>query len=660
VFQQAAWLQDQGRLREAEQLLETVIKADNRHFGAIYRLGLIRLQQGKFDEGELLFRRAVRIDKGSAEAQFHLAVALTGLGQVEKALQRYEKALALKPNFPEAHNNLGYTLQLLGHHEAASARYEKALALRSDYAEAHNNLGNALQTLKRFEAAVAEYGKALTSRPDYVEARNNLGNAVAALGRHEEAIGHYQQALAIRPNYPEAHLSLGNVLGALGRHEEAIASYERALAIKPDLADAFNSRGSALRNLHRPAEALASIDKALELNPEFAEALNNRGNALRDLNRPADALASFDKALALRSAFIEALNNRGNAFRDLKLHAEASASYGRALAIDPDHTETRWHRAGLWLVTGDFERGWEEYEWRWKTQQSARRRPDFAQPLWLGEDSLAGRTILLHAEQGFGDTIQFARYVPHVAAKAARVILRVQPQLVALLSSLEGRPQIVSSSEKLPAFDCHCPLLSLPLAFKTRLETMPATVPYLHASKEHMLKWTERLPKSAAPRIGIAWAGNPAFKGDQSRSIGLPRLSPLLSAAGVEFVSIQKDLRAGDRDILRNNPHVRHLGDEINEFGDSAAIMSQLDLVISSDTAIVHLAGALGKPVWILLQYAAEWRWLLDRADSPWYPTARLFRQTRIGDWDSVLEQVQQELAKHYGPSSGGQGRPSL
>jgi hypothetical protein len=202
----------------------------------------------------------------------------------------------------------------------------------------------------------------------------------------------------------------------------------------------------------------------------------------------------------------------------------------------------------------------------------------------------------------------------------------------------------VSSEEELPEFECHCPLLSLPLAFKTRLETVPATVPYLHASKEHMHKWADRLPKSAAPRIGIAWAGNPAFKGDQSRSIGLARLSPLLSAAGVELVSIQKDLRAGDRDILRNNPGVLHLGDEISDFRDSAAIVSQLDLVISSDTSIVHLAGALGKPVWVLLQYAADWRWLLDRNDSLWYPTARLFRQTKLGDWDSVLQQVQCEL----------------
>jgi Glycosyltransferase family 9 (heptosyltransferase) len=266
------------------------------------------------------------------------------------------------------------------------------------------------------------------------------------------------------------------------------------------------------------------------------------------------------------------------------------------------------------------------------------------QPLWLGEAPLAGKTILLHDEQGFGDAIQFVRYVPLVAARARKVILEVQRPLKSLFSGIAGASLILGRGEELPAFDCHCPLVSLPLAFKTRLDTIPATVPYLSASDDRIIKWKPRLPRSGKRRIGMAWAGSQAFKGDRTRSIGLPRLSPLLAAAGVEFYGIQRELREGDRKILESHPHVVHLGDTITDFDDTAAIISLLDLVISSDTSVVHLAGALGKPLWILLQYAADWRWLLDRGDSPWYPTARLFWQPEMGDWESVVARVGREL----------------
>jgi hypothetical protein len=272
-------------------------------------------------------------------------------------------------------------------------------------------------------------------------------------------------------------------------------------------------------------------------------------------------------------------------------------------------------------------------------------RRDFAQPLWRGEESLEGKTILLHAEQGFGDAIQFVRYVPFLAAKGAQVVLEAPPPLTALFSRIAGAAQVLARGEALPAFDWHCPLMSLPLALKTRLETIPAAVPYLSASEERVASWKQRLPEAGARRIGVAWAGNRNFKGDQTRSIGLARFSPLLSVNGIEFLSLQKDLRDGDREILRDNSHVRHVGDAMEDFSDTAAILSSVDLVISSDTSVAHLAGALGKPVWVLLQYVPDWRWLLERGDSPWYPTARLFRQPKIDDWESVIRQVKDRLS---------------
>ena len=267
------------------------------------------------------------------------------------------------------------------------------------------------------------------------------------------------------------------------------------------------------------------------------------------------------------------------------------------------------------------------------------------QSLWLGEQPIEGKTILLHAEQGFGDTIQFVRYVPLVAALGAKVIIEVQPALKMLLSAVKGADKVIGKGEKLPPFDFHCPLLSLPLAFKTRLETIPASTPYLSVPEERVAIWASQLPKSQMLRIGVVWGGNPDFVNDRTRSIGLARLAPLLSMPGFQFVSIQKDLRAGDQEILHNHPQLIHLGDKLADFSDTAAIMSRLDLVISSDTAPVHLAGALGRPVWVLLDHVSDWRWMLDRDDNPWYSTARLFRQPKVGEWESVVMRVADELS---------------
>ena len=298
------------------------------------------------------------------------------------------------------------------------------------------------------------------------------------------------------------------------------------------------------------------------------------------------------------------------------------------------------------LRIGDFDQGWKEYEWRWNVHPSWARPQDFPQHLlWLGERPIEGKTIVLHAEQGFGETIQFVRYVPMVAALGAKVILEVQPELKLLFANLKGADKVIGKGEALPPFDGHCPLASLPLAFKTRLETIPPATPYLSAPEECVALWRNRLPKSDLPRIGVAWAGNPEFVDDKPRSIGLAPLVPLLSTPGFQFISIQKDLRAGDEQILRDHPHILHLGDKLADFGDTAAIMSLLDLVISSDTVPVHLAGALNRPVWILLQHSPDWRWMVNRFDNPWYPSARLFRQQTAGDWTGVVRQVIEQLS---------------
>jgi tetratricopeptide (TPR) repeat protein len=635
-----------GNLAAAESLYLQLLEVRADHFDVLQMLGLLRYQQGRFLDALSLIGAALQTNPDFPPALLNYGLVLDALKRHQEALASYDKALAIQPGYAEALYNRGVVLRSLMRPAEALASFEMALSVRPDYVDAYNNRGYALQDLKRPAEALASYDKALAVQSNHARALHNRGSVLRDLHRPEEALASFERALAIKPDYVEAINNRGLALLDLHRPEEALASFERALAIRPDYVRALNNRGNTLQDLHRSAEALASYDKALAIAPAYAEALYNRGIVLRDLHRLIEALASFGKALSINPDHVDALNNRGVVLRALNRPVQALASYDRALSIAPDYVEAHSNRSSLRLLLGDFDRGWEEFEWRWRTQDFAPWRRDFAQPLWLGGEPLEGRTILLHAEQGLGDAIQFARYAPLVAARGAKVVLEVPPPLTALFSRIAGAALVVGRGETLPEFDCHCPLLSLPLAFKTRLQTIPATIAYLSAPEHRLIEWQRRLPETGMRRIGIAWAGNPNFKGDQTRSIGLARLSPLLSHPGIEFVGLQRDLRDGDREILGRNPGVKHVGDAIEDFADTASIMSSVDLVISSDTSVAHLAGALGKPVWILLQYAADWRWLLDRSDSPWYPTARLFRQPAIDDWESVIRQVADELAR--------------
>ena len=590
------------------------------------------------------FRRPPQTELSKVVSLFAEGLALHQAGRLGDAEEIYNKILAIQPDHFDSLHLLGVIFSQRGNHAEAVRQIDFALKTNPNDCLALNNRGVALKELKRFEEALASYDRALTVRPDFAEALSNRGVALYELKRFEEALASYDRALTLRPDYAETLCNRGLTLLELKRFEEALASCDRALMLRPDYPEALSNRGNALRQLKRFEEALASYDRALALRPDYAGALSNRGLILHELERFEEALASCDRALSVRPDHVEALLNRGNALSELRRFGEALASYDRALTLRPDYAEAHLNEALTRLLVGEFEDGWEKHEWRWETKQHRSARRGFTQPLWTGRENIADKAVLLHAEQGLGDTIQFCRYVPLVAARAARVILEVQRPLHELMSTLCGATQIVSRGDPLPDFDMHCPLLSLPLAFGTRFESIPSMTPYLHTPTHTLRHWTTRLGSPDRPRVGICWAGRPNFKGDLSRSIGVSPMLPLLANTDVQFFGLQKDVRAGDTEILRHNPQITHLGDEIETFSDTAAIISSMDLVISSDTSVVHLAGALGKPIWILLQYVPDWRWLLDREDSPWYPTARLFRQDETRDWDSVIARVRAAL----------------
>jgi Tfp pilus assembly protein PilF len=412
----------------------------------------------------------------------------------------------------------------------------------------------------------------------------------------------------------------------------------------PGSAEAKSNYGFILQKLGRHQEALDYFSDALVARPNYTPAMLNRGVSLYELGRLPQALANVDRLLALEPHNAQALYNRANILHQLRRYDESLAVFGQTLAFAPDYADAHWNEGLTRLLLGDFERGWEQYEWRWKTESQQHLRRDFAQPLWLGGDALAGKTILIHAEQGFGDTLQMARYLPKLATLGAAVVLEVKPALQALLSDMACVARIVAPGEPLPHFDVHCPVMSLPLSFKTTLDTIPADVPYLKVPADRLQKW-RHLSSQKRFRVALAWAGSATHKHDQLRSIPLRDLVSLIDGAeGVDWFSVQHELRAGDAELLDKMPKVRRFDEGLADFADTAAILSRVDLVITVDTAIAHLAGALGRQVWVLVQDSPDFRWLLDRDDSPWYPTFRIFRQKQRGDWKDVVARVAEEL----------------
>ncbi|MFZ0845448.1 MAG: tetratricopeptide repeat protein [Pseudolabrys sp.] len=570
-------------------------------------------------------------------------------GKLPQAEKLYSDVLAVRPDYFEALHMLGLIKQQRGDLSGALRLMSAALQTRPKSPEVLLNYSIVLNSLGRDEEALAALDLVLSLKRRWVEAHNNRGAVLEKLGRDLEALEAFDRALEIKGGHVDALYNRGSVLRKLGRHEEALKDFDRVLTIKPNHFRAHNNRGIALDGLDRPEEALASYDRALSFAPNFVEALNNRGNVLQKCGRHEDAVACYDRALAINPEFAEVHNNRGRSLAFLGRQQEALANTSRAVAIRPDYVDAQWNEALLLLRLGNFSRGWQQYEWRWKRGEGIKKLRTYPQPLWLGDAPIEGKTVFVHHEQGFGDTIQFARYATLLKQRGARVVLEVQPPLKSLISQIDAGIQVIASGDEVPEFDLHCPLVSLPLAFRTELATIPADIPYLSIPGERVAHWKDRMPPRQGFRVGVVWSGNPTHKDDHNRSISLDRLSPLFDSPNVTFISLQKELRERDARILEADPRLADVGRHFGDFTDTAAAVALVDLVISVDTSVAHLAGALDKPVWVLLPLCPDWRWLTDRDDSPWYPSARLFRQPAIGDWESVVEQVRGALAQHAG-----------
>jgi tetratricopeptide (TPR) repeat protein len=584
-----------------------ILNRDPRNFDALHYAGVAAVQAGRLEEGATLIRRALAINPRHAAAQGNLGSALIRLGQYEEALTSLDRAVAIDPKAANAHHNRGF----------------------------------ALLKLKRLDQAVAALDRAIALKPDNAEAHSDRAHALTDQRKLDDALAGFEKALGIRPDWPSYLVNKALILCYLQRPSEALAAADAAVGISPEDTSALTVRAQALLALGRPAEGLATIDTVLKIHPSSVEGHLWRSAALILLGQPETALKVAETARTLAPQDAATHRGYGYALGHLNRLEEALVCYDHALKLQPDDKEVSWSRALALLALGRFEEGWLCYEYRNLRHKTlvARKYP---KPLWWGKQPLKDQRLYIYWEQGLGDTIQFARYALLAVAAGAKVTLSVQDPLLRLFKDFDPSVTIIGQNDEAAEFDLHCPLMTLPLAFGTRLETIPAWEDgYLKAPSEDVARWDQRLP-AGRRRIGLVWSGSQTHANDANRSLALVKLSPLFQPGDV-WVSLQKEVREADRAALEASG-ILDVSAELGDFADTAALISSLDLVISVDTSVAHLAGALGKPTWVMVPFAPDFRWLLDREDTPWYPRMRLFRQSRAGDWDGVVARIGEAL----------------
>ncbi|MGD0462048.1 MAG: tetratricopeptide repeat protein [Tepidisphaeraceae bacterium] len=635
-----------GRFAEAEAIYQKILAENSNHVDCLQLLGALAGQTGRIDLAVDLIRRAIALNPQVASYHSNLGRLLCDQGRFDEAIVVCRQALGLNPNLADAHNNLANAFYGKGQLDEAIAAYRKALRIRPDHLDALKNLGVVLGAKGDRDRGIEVYRQLLRFQPDDAEAHNDLGNLLAQKGRLDEAIASYRRAIELAPDLASAYSNLGQALCDQGKAEDALAACRRAIHLKPDFAEAHNVLGLALTAGKRFDEAIAEFGRTLQLKPGFIYAHNNLGAALYQAGKIDEAILEYRRALELDPDDPQILTNLGLGLWARGRQDEAIAAYRRAIRFKSDFSEAHYNLSVSLLLKGEFEDGWREYEYRLHGKELTSRPRICSQPLWNGEE-LHGRTILLDAEQGYGDVIQFIRYVPHIVSRGGRVILMGYAEQVRLLEGVPGIEQILTR-EPLPAFDVYCPLASLPQVFATRLDSIPAEVPYLKADPSLAKLWGKKLgPRTDQLRVGLVWAGRPTHKRDRERSISLSQLAPLATAGGVTFYSLQMGEAASQANHPPPGMELLDLTADLRDFADTAGLISHLDLVVSVDTAVVHLAGAMGKPVWVLLSFVPDWRWLLDRDDSPWYPTMRLFRQKSPGEWNDVVRRVAHAIGRY-------------
>jgi tetratricopeptide (TPR) repeat protein len=666
TLEHAVKLHQAGNLGEAEAIYCQVLSREANHPQALHMLGLIAHQAGRHQVALELISRAIAARPQIADMYSNRGLVLMRIGRLQEAIADLQQALALNPNYPEALNNLGNALFQMARYPEAVQYCQRAVTLRPDYAEAHNNLGNSLLNCGRIDDAIASYQRVIALQPDHHEAYNNLGAAYINKNRLDDAIEVMTKALQLNPNDSDVLNNLGNAYKQKGQFEKALGLFRRAVAINPKHPAVQQNMGNTLMQHGDVDGAIAAYRQAISMRGDFAEAHQSLGNALYQKGRLDEATAAFNRAVQIRPDYYEAYSNLGNTLYYQGDLPAAETACRRALALKPGFPAAHWNLGLNLLLQGRLQEGWKEYNWRWQVRELDAPKRDYPMPIWDGGE-LGGRRILLHAEQGFGDTIQFMRYVPMVAGRGGRIIVGCQQELVPLFKDQMPVERWIVDKETLPDFSVHAALLNLPMILGTTLETIPAPVPYVRANPDAAGRWNVRIKnsdpsnreesnagrsKAGGLKVGLAWAGRAAHANDRNRSMSLSLFAPLSQIPGLRFFSLQRDKPAQLSQGWPDATPLTDWADELHDFADTAALIENMDVIITVDTALAHLAGAMGKRVWTMLPFMPDWRWMQHREDSPWYPTMRLFRQPATGEWQTPLKKLAEalsELAQSHG-----------
>ncbi|MBL7185327.1 MAG: tetratricopeptide repeat protein [Phycisphaerae bacterium] len=574
----------------------------------------------------------------------------TIMNQLAEALAQ-QQARSLRPDHAEAYNNMAIALHGQGRHAEALENCNQALSIMPGNARAHHIMGFVLHAQGRHAEAIESYRRAVQLKPDLVEAHDHLGAVLSAQGRCDEAVESYEQAIRLDPDHADSYNNLAITLGIQGRFDEAVTNYKQAISLEPDLADAHYNLANILRERGRCAEAIAGYRRAIGLRADHAEAYNNLSRALKECGNFTEAIENCEKAIALKPDFAEAHNNLGLLLRAQGQHAETIANFEKAIQIKPGYANAHWNYSLALLSCGRFAEGWEQYKWRRRAGLGAILDSQRHDPASWDGSPFTGKRLLIRYEQGMGDNLQFVRYAPRVKARGGTVIFETLRPLLGLLEGFDGIDELMEAApdgEPTVEFDVDAFVLDLPGILGTTVETIPAEVPYLYAGRTKVENWRDRLAGDDF-KVGIVWAGSPKHTDDSNRSCRFEHFKPLAEIKSVRLIGLQRCDPAAQAEQVRGKMPFVNLGDEFEDFTDTAAVIENLDMVISVDTAVLHLAGAMGKKVWGLLPFDADWRWMLERSDSPWYPTMRLFRQVAAGDWGTVFSSVADELRRCVG-----------
>ncbi|HVT87833.1 MAG TPA: tetratricopeptide repeat protein [Tepidisphaeraceae bacterium] len=631
-----------GKAQESHSLCQQILNVEPSNADALHLMGVLEMQAQHFASASQLIGRAIASNPSQPGYYCNLGQSLAAQGQNDQAIIAYRRALALNAEMFEARNNLANLLREKGEFAQAISNYMMVLRSHPNLPQVWNNMGLALQDAGRIEEALDAFAKAMSLAPTFSLAAENKAKLLHRVGRFEQAIAAYLQVLRINPDHVDSLNNMANALQDAGQMEMAVSTYDKALAIRPELPEVHKNRGNALLKLGQFERAGESFDQAIELRPDFAEAHRGRGNALRMLGRHADAITALRTTASLNPESASVYCDLGSALLANGDIDQAIGALNRAVGLKSDHPGANLNLGTTLLLRGDFERGLPLYEYRNQVNGIGQVAGDNAQPIWDGSD-LNGKRILLHSERGLGDAIQYSRYIPMVATRGGRICLVCQPELHRLLQQVEGIGALLAPGDMVPETDVRCALPSLPLKFKTTLETIPSRDLYLQADVEGSARWRKRLGEpDGRKKIGLAWAG-PPFP-DPKRSMCLSQVAPLSACRNVRLISLQKGPAMTD---LRKNSgglNIENYFCDLLDVSETASLIDNLDLVITIDSMVAHLAAAMGKPTWLLLPAIPDWRWQLDRNDSPWYPSMRLFRQKTAGDWSAPISQVLDSL----------------